>query len=187
MSWKRGVSIPGQPGKSLFFFFLKEVNLNLFWEFHQSPWIIGIPLGIMKLWLAVDFRPNNYMTNRGNSRSVETDDLVGGRSEPPSWLPALGALLICLSPEEEERDLPSLPVLAFPGDAVPGLPGFPRLGVGGAALAPQAHPVPCPAGTCPCAVLALSLPTYIDSLVCCRFWLKVCSWRRMKPLLEMRF
>ena len=73
------------------------------------------------------------MTNRGNSRSVETDDLVGGRSEPPSQLPALGSLLICLSPEEEERDLPSLPVLAFPGDAVPGLPGFPRLGLGGAA------------------------------------------------------
>ena len=167
MYWKHGVSTPGQPGKSLFFFFKGS-------EFKLTLRISSEPLNNWDK-LAVDFRPNIYMTNRGNSRSVETDDLVGGRSEPPSWLPALGALLICLSPEEEERDLPSLPVLAFPGDAVPGLPGFPRLGVGGAALAPQAHPVPCPAGTCPCAVLALSLPTYIDSLVCCRFWLKVCS------------
>lgn len=38
-------------------------------------------------------------------------------------------------------------MLAFPGDAGPGLPRFPGLGVGGAAPAPQAHPAPYPAGT----------------------------------------
>ena len=88
------------------------------------------------------------MTNRCSSRSVETDDLVWDQSHPAR--PLLWAPWWFVPPPRAgrgEKERPSLPVLAFSRDAMPGLPWFPGLGVGGTDPSPWANPVPFLAGT----------------------------------------